>query len=409
MKFGFQMGHGMKGVVADLIKRVDSPTVILSPRNINTRGSMSLEDRLVRDASEFRDEGAGDILIDPQLYSLQEPSKSISGFAYWRAQAQAGSELRYALPELVELNRSAGASGLILPSRTAEKIDMAWVEEACSISNEGCRLSGGLLPVYATIALSADAVKDRRTLDMVVLAAERMESVDGFYVVCEHPGKRYLVDEPLWLVNVMVLVAGLKRMGKKVILGYGSHQMLLLQFSKCDVLCSGNFLNVRSFDTGTFSYREPGPSNRKNWYYAPHLLSEFKVQTLDLAWQLQTYGTSSPLTTIRSPYSEDPYGSVLFSGAMPSDANYSEGDSFRHYLLSLSLQCEELAKGSYDDLLAWYRAQLQTAEQIVGSLRSMGVFDGDRSFSEVFPTAYQALSAFDSEMGFVMRNVWDTI
>ena len=94
---------------------------------------------------------------------------------------------------------------------------------------------------------------------------------------------------------------------------------------------------------------------------------------------------------------------------MPSDANYSEGDSFRHYLLSLSLQCEELSKNSYDELLAWYRAQLQTAEQIVGSLRGMGIFDADRSFLDVFPTAYQALSAFDTEMGFVMRNVWDTI
>ena len=306
MKFGFQMGHGMKGVVSDLIDRVDAPTIILSPRNITNRGSLSPEDKLVRDASEFRDEGAGDIFIDPQLYSSQEPSKSISGFAYWRAQAPAGSVLASSLPALVELNRSAGASGLILPSRTAEKIDFAWVEEACSISDEGCRLTGGLFPVYATIALSSEAIKDRRMLDMVVLAAERMDSVDGFYIVCEHPGKRYLVDEPLWLVNVMLLVAGLKRMGKKVILGYGSHQMLLLQFAKCDILCSGNFLNVRSFDTGTFSYREPGRSNRKYWYYAPHLLSEFKIQTLDLAWQQQVYGASSPLATIRSPYPEDP-------------------------------------------------------------------------------------------------------
>ena len=42
------------------------------------------------------------------------------------------------------------------------------------------------------------------------------EDVDGYYIIAHPPQEKYLVDVPMWLVNLMQLCAGLKLQGKKV-------------------------------------------------------------------------------------------------------------------------------------------------------------------------------------------------
>ena len=71
--------------------------------------------------------------------------------------------------------------------------------------------------------------------------------IKGFYIIAETPNRQYLVEEPLWLSNITQLCAGLKLDGRKVIMGYGNHQMLCLSCTGIDAIASGNFLNVRSF------------------------------------------------------------------------------------------------------------------------------------------------------------------
>ena len=50
----------------------------------------------------------------------------------------------------------------------------------------------------------------------------------------------------------MSLVAGIKRLGKEVVVGYANHQMLPLALAKCDAIAARNFLNVHWFQPEQF-------------------------------------------------------------------------------------------------------------------------------------------------------------
>jgi hypothetical protein len=107
--------------------------------------------------------------------------------------------------------------------------------------------------------------------------------VQGYYVVCENQ-RDYLSDNPLWLGNLLILVSGLKLSGGQVIVGYGNQQLLAVAPAFADVLCSGNFLNTRSFSCKKFYLAdEESTSRRATWYYCPQAYSEFKIPYLDLA------------------------------------------------------------------------------------------------------------------------------
>ena len=107
--------------------------------------------------------------------------------------------------------------------------------------------------------------------------------VQGYYVVCENQ-REYLSENPLWLGNVLILVSGLKLLGVQVIVGYGNQQLLAVASASVDVLCSGNFLNTRSFSCKKFYLAdEESTSRRATWYYCPQAYSEFKIPYLDLA------------------------------------------------------------------------------------------------------------------------------
>lgn len=53
--------------------------------------------------------------------------------------------------------------------------------------------------------------------------------VDGYYIIAHPPKDKYLVDTPMWLSNLMQICAALKLHRKRVIMGYGNHQLLCLQ------------------------------------------------------------------------------------------------------------------------------------------------------------------------------------
>jgi hypothetical protein len=74
--------------------------------------------------------------------------------------------------------------------------------------------------------------------------------VPGFYVIAETPSA-YLVENPVWLANLLI-VSGLKLLGRSVLVGYCNHQMLGLAATKADVIASGTWLNVRAFPPEKF-------------------------------------------------------------------------------------------------------------------------------------------------------------
>jgi hypothetical protein len=226
--------------------------------------------------------------------------------------------------------------------------------------------------------------------------------IDGVYIVCEHPERHYLVDRPIWIANLLSLVAGIKRLGKEVIVGYANHQMLPLALAKCDAIAAGNFLNVRWFQPEHFETTDKDEQSRRTtWYYCPQALSEFKVTYLDVAKRagiLATMATPAPM--------ENKYSRILFGGATPSLTNYKEGDSFKHYLHCLRIQCELASKSTYDETRNAQFAQLETAARILNGLHNERIKGQDRDFGEIADVNEAAIQIFDKEFGFAMAQEW---
>jgi len=98
--------------------------------------------------------------------------------------------------------------------------------------------------------LSSESVRDEGQIEAVVERAAEWP-VAGFYLVAEVPGA-YLVEDPIWLGNMLILASGLKLLGRTVLAGYSSHQMLGYAACNVDAMAAGTWLNVRRFATGKF-------------------------------------------------------------------------------------------------------------------------------------------------------------
>ena len=157
---------------------------------------------------------------------------------------------------------------MIIPGLLASAVDEDWLETQRSILEES-RAIEKELPLIATIALSAEAVQNTEQLSMLLEQAEAWNA-EAYYVVCEHPGGQYLVEDPNWLANVLDICAGLRLNGAKVILGYCTHQMLLAGAATVNAVASGTWMNVRSFPPTKFvTADEDEIRQRTTWYYCP--------------------------------------------------------------------------------------------------------------------------------------------
>ena len=106
------------------------------------------------------------------------------------------------------------------------------------------------------------------------------------------------------------------------------------------------------------------------------------------------------------PTMANQYSNVLFGGAMPSSTNYSERNSFMHYLHCLKIQCEDASRATYDDSRNAQFAQLETAARILDGLHNERIKGQDRDFREIIDVNEAAIQIFDKEFGFAMTQEW---
>ncbi|MDR0932091.1 MAG: hypothetical protein LBM70_03615 [Victivallales bacterium] len=396
MKFYLQMGHGMQTMCKDLSTLWNGTTVILSPQNIHPT------DKLLPFANSMH-EVDGNILFDPQLYAPRKYQKNLQMHNYWPqadfTNIESGN-CRDLLTKLAQINTLLNTEAFILPSSIINRIDDRWGKIQEEISNQA-RNVASCQRLFLTVALGKDVLLEASQVENIAQYAEHW-NVDGVYIVCEHPEHHYLVDKPIWIANLLSLVAGIKRNGKEVIVGYANHQMLPLALAKCDAIAAGNFLNVRWFQSEHFETTDSDDlSRRTKWYYCPQVLSEFKVTYLDVAQRAKIIETMVPPTEMKNKYSQ-----VLFGEAMPSSTNYKEGDSFRHYLHCLRIQCELASKTTYKETLNSQFAQLETAARILDGLHKERIKGQDRDFGEIVDVNEAAIQIFDKEFGFAMAQEW---
>ncbi len=392
------MGHGVQKICLELFKQWGGGTIILSPMNIEPK-------QIEKFSADVRKVN-GNILLDSQLYYPRKFQKNLSKYEYWphdNITLLESGNFDTIIAHLVQLNQSVGSSILLLPSLSANHIDARWNGLQKSIITSASKVKHGF-DVYHTIALGEKAMLDEEQIEEIVNYIEEWD-VSGIYIVCEHPSNKYLVDDAIWVSNQLSLVAGIKRTGKKVIVGYSNHQQLCLAAAKCDAIASGNFRNVRWFQPEHFETIDSDEQSRRaKWYYCPQALTEIKITFLDIARRI------SLLSALKTEGKmENSYSDMLFSGALPSSTGYSERDSFMHYLWCLKEQCRSSARSTYKETYDAQMAMLETAEQILTALHEKRIRGQDRDFLDIISINEAALSVHNMTYQFSLSREWDTL
>jgi hypothetical protein len=399
MELYLQFGHGMMEHSRHLVDAWGGGSAILSPRDLRP-------DQLQRMADDLQRRG-GKVLLDPQFYLPHADHRRLVTHAYWpktyeHTHSVSRGEWSELLAALCNLNAQRWTQSVILPGvllEGADKVD-AWTAQVSDMLEElpGTCDSRELL---ATIALGETAARDA---DLIHAVVDQLRGwpVDGAYVVCQPPRGEYLVTDPVWIANVLDLVAGVRLSKGVAILGYSSHQMLTAACAGATAIASGTWRNVRSFPPEKFRQDDDELRRRGLWYYCPQALSEYTVPYLDIA------ARRGILTTLRpEPPAMDTYVTPLFAAPTPSTAPFSDTEAFRHYLDSLARQARAAQLATFDATLAAGQSTIEQASRLAADLASAGIRGGPREFTlDVAQATSSALSILDAERGPVLRRRW---
>ncbi len=400
MELYLQFGHGMMSMSEELLNSWETGIIILSPRDLTL-------DQMTNFCSRISPKG-GKVAIDPQFFIPRSDHGRLISHSFWPSNYQTAlfnkAEIRQMLTALkADYNDPLNSIFFILPGLMSSLISDDWysyntmlLEEAASMITDK--------DLYLTLCLSKEAASDEDTIHQIIEYLDTWNFA-GCYIVAEPPSNEYLITDPNWIVNLLDLTTGIKHQGKKVILGYANHQMLLLALSKVDAIASGNWLNVRTFSTSRFNNPEDGMSRRSKWYYCPQALSEYQIPFLDMANRVGLLQNLRTDSSFGSSYTE-----LLFSsGAQPSTVNYNERQSFQHYLHCLRHQAKQSVKETYSLTKEGLKIQLETARLLTESFSSNGITGRDRDFKNVVDYNLSALAVYDNLRGLVQANKWNSL
>jgi hypothetical protein len=181
--------------------------------------------------------------------------------------------------------------------------------------------------------------------------------------------------------------------------------MLAASLVRANAICSGTWMNVRSFPPDKFrSTYEEEIRQRATWYYCAQALSEYKIPFLDVAWRQRLLSRMAP-----PPELDGGYARHLFEGPQPTTVGFSEQLAFRHYLNALHQQVRTLEHASYDEARVAQDDLLDRAEELLQTLRSVGVRGQQRDFFDGIDVNRAALALLDSMRGPILRRNWNSL
>lgn len=408
MELFLQFGNGMMEHCRCLLKHWNGGAVVLSPRDIEP-------DRMVSFGKELAALANVQIYLDPQFYVPHGDHRRLCSHPWWPKDYDSGlfwqsNRASALVKKLHRVNAQIETSALILPGLVASSVDEHWLATQEAFLSAALSLNLDM-PVIPTLALSEGALADQDQIDNLLESISDWD-VGGYYIVCEHPRGSYLVADPIWMANLLDLVAGIKLRGRTAIIGYCSHQQLLAGLVRADAICSGTWMNVRAFPPEKFRDALEDETKRRGvWYYCPQALSEFNAATLDVAHR------NGVLHLLQDP-ENSAWGRLpeIFSGPRPTTVGLSEQDAFRHYLNCLHSQCRACVKKSFDETVAAQLALLQNSESLLESLHEDGVRGRHRDFLGSSPSANSpldanrdALTIINKARGPVLRRNWRSL
>jgi hypothetical protein len=306
--------------------------------------------------------------------------------------------------ELLQVNDDLDTTQIICPAPLASVISedsllpvRAAIEELRGLGVERSR-------ILATLALTSDAVRNEDRAEMLSDAIESWDAA-GIYLIAEHPNGEYLVADPMWIARVLDIVAGARLAGKSVWIGYCTHQMLIAATAGATGIASGTWMNVRAFSASKFLERgDDEVSRRATWYYAPQLLSEFKIAYLDIAQRLGLL----PVLQTAAPI-DGTYASALFSGVQPTSTDFGESEAFRHYLHCLRHQVDAASKPTFEETVRVHNELLANAEAPLAALRRANIVGQNRDFSDALPANRAALTLLTATRGPILNMEWPSL
>lgn len=401
MDLHLQFGHGMMEHCRHLVRSWGGGAVILSPRDLR-------REQLVKLSDEIRSLPGGQVLVDPQFYVPRSDHHRLTGHDYWPESYQTngffgGPGMQTLMSAVLQLNQDLGCAAFILPGLMASSIDDDWLATLRATAEHAATMNAGL-PLYSTVALSADSVRNTAGIQDVLAEFETQE-VEGAYLLFEHPNGDYIVQDPIWLANALELAAGLRLLGKTVVVGYANHELLCLGAASVNAIASGTWMNVRAFSPDRFLAADEEDIKRKAvWYYDPASLSEYKPAFLDMAQQRGVLASMAPQPSFSSTYA-----APLFSGVQPSSVGFGEQEAFRHYLQCMMQQARGVRAATFDATVSNLRRTLDAAERQTRQLARNGVLPGLRGFSEAFDPVRSALASLEATRGPMLRRAWPAL
>jgi hypothetical protein len=402
MELYFQFGHGMKSLVIELSKEWGGANVILSPRDITPK-------QLERWQKDFEKANIS-CLFDPQCYFPKCNHKNLTQYEYWNSSMSTNlSSLddyeTSLIRSLDKYNSIVNSKKFIIPG-IMRKNSQEWFNQWSSNCYKLADVTKKIVKhrkTLLTLAFPSDLLSQTEDNIEKVIETTSKWDIDGFYVIAEPPNGQYLVDNPLWLSNLLQLCAGLKLQGKEVIVGYANQQLLCLSTAKVDAIASGTYLNVRRF-TNKFEDLENEIKRKSTWFYYPQALSEYKISFLDIAFSNGVIDEMKPDEKLRSKYT-----GLLFSGVLPSTTSFNETLAFKHYLQSLKEQIKLCSRNTFAETVSANEVLLGTAERRIESLEKNGVYAQSRSFKDIVDVNRSAIQRLQKTRQFLLNYSWNNI
>lgn len=367
----------------EFVEKNHNTGIILSPRNCT-------REQIERHAIELHDRNA-DVLFDPQFYQPRTERENILNYPYWNDLNF--ETVDFATRGATELCRGVVAyqveqlnvSEIILPGRFSNVISEDWLAIQYAFADTANYMSTGR-PVYSTVAIGPDVVKDRNAFDRLLNEVVNYP-VDGIYFIVQSP-RDFLVGDELFLYNILDGLLSIRLSKKKILLGYANQQSLIYGTAGITGFATGNFRNVRSFNPDTFDVQEQSDRQRATWYYDGNTLSEFRPQTLGLAYQRGLSGRFGPITE---------FSSSLLDAANPAIVPWGEPLAFRHYLSVIKNQWSEMINVSESQRLNYVIRLIEHVGEQLTKLERDGVRLGDRSFKQLVEPTLNALMSFKAD------------
>lgn len=230
------------------------------------------------------------LFLDPQFYVALLGSNpnvrlgNLEKYPYFstmrRGQLEGSNTIEVQIRNVLEFEAHLPVTGLIAPniviSRSFDSVEAVIAKNFVRLARRGFAGLNDARPVYATLAMSREALTDKGELqaflnDLTLLD----EKPDGFYILIASSSSEARVD----LLNSDVLAAwmllnySLKVNGYEVINGYSDLISPILGAVGGDFACTGWFNTLRSFSLARFAPTSAGGRQPIQRYLSNRLLN----------------------------------------------------------------------------------------------------------------------------------------